>query len=356
MADDNGNWSLINGTGSASGRTTVMTWSLSVVLSFACLVVLSNASILLTMLSNKYLRNSSFSHILGLRFSDALVGVAMMHMSAQALSGYEASVAWCSASISIIAIAQGASTTHLLLVCLRRCWILRNKCTHPHAVSISHPKQSTSPSLGVIFASIYIVNVILLSIPFIVWTRRSDESVECQPNLVFGENVQIIMQYTNTVFVIPHIVMNLMYAWLIRQLFLYRRHIMRARSNDIEMDVLRAPAPNASSSQPTRSRLVSGPQPTRSRLVSGPQPTRTRLVSGPQPTRARLVSGRRRSRVNSIERLNADVLCSTHRRAVITIGVIVAFHDIMATPCMVTGLVSFDDENLGGCIFEYCGC
>jgi hypothetical protein len=108
-----------------------------------------------------------------------------------------------------------------------------------------------------------------------------------------------------------------MYAFMIHQLMKYRHCLKSARNQteEEEMTVLGNGPSNGGGSKYPRTR----------------RSTARRLrTSGP-------------ARASSVDRMTTGITSNKHKRAVVTIGVIVAFHDLMATPCMVTGLVSFTD-------------
>jgi hypothetical protein len=224
--------------GNESHNFTVDNWETPsneiVLVVWTCLsavIVLVNAVVLFTTLSNKIVRQVAYVNVVSLCVSDGMVGLSILSLALASLLMDSSSThhGVCNAIVGFATIAPGLSTSHLFLICARRCWRTHTIVTLDDSSKTHQRRHSLT-----IIASTYIGNIVVLSIPFLVWTTPSEDDplyAACAPPFVFGHNSKVAMGYVYTVYLIPNIAMNVMYAKLVLDLLLFKRQLLLSGYN-----------------------------------------------------------------------------------------------------------------------------
>jgi hypothetical protein len=197
-----------------------------------CAIALINVTLLCVLLSNKSMRRSDNSCILSLCFSDAMIGASGIVGSTVPLAGVVPTMTLCAASAGMFTVAQGASTTHLCLVCAHRCWIMK----HGVQFDVERGQQRHQKHTTAAITCTYIVTTILLAIPYIFWTKTDDQILPplCAPWIMFADNFRFVYGYIITLNIVPHLCLNVMSIWLIRAAFTFRQVLKRRRMQEME--------------------------------------------------------------------------------------------------------------------------
>jgi hypothetical protein len=180
-------------------------------------------------------------------------------------------------------------TTHLLLVCVKRCWIM-----HKTATISGDPNTSNHGHQTLIIASVYIINLVVLMVPHLIWTSSEVTIPSCAPPFVYGKNYILTVRYTYVAYLVPHVTMNVMYVWLMIQVLRYQKKLAHPqRPEAVELESLSPVAAGVDDVIP---------------------------------------------RSDSMDGMTRCVTYKCHLQAVITIGLVVLIHDVLSTPAIMVGL------------------
>jgi hypothetical protein len=173
---------------------------------------------------------------------------------------------------------------------------------HKTATISGDPNTSNHGHQTLILASVYIINLVVLMVPHLIWTSSEVTIPSCAPPFVYGKNLIFTLRYMYIVYLVPHLTMNVMYVWLMIQVLRYQKKLSHPqRPEAVELESL-------------------------SPVAAG--------------------VGDVISQSDSMDGMTRCVTYKCHIQAVVTIGIVVLIHDVLSTPAIVVGLgLSFGGWN-----------
>jgi hypothetical protein len=186
-------------------------------LSAVTLAILAlNIPVIVAILTKRSLRKQPYMlHLLSLSITDALVGIGLLPTAIVYTVG-DGGITYdqCSSMHVVYLVSSAASTLHLLVICIERCWAVRRK------TAVSHHGGNSILHTCVVYGLTW-MGAVVISAPYVIWRREHDID-KCTLESVFEDNLPFALQYFSTYYIIATVSLLISYLWL-SWYILYRR-------------------------------------------------------------------------------------------------------------------------------------
>ena len=178
-------------------------------------IIVVNVLVFISLITNKSSLNT-FVNLQMLSFSvtDVFVGVSAMSitMSYKITTSFPY-VEACAGIFYGYCVSQTANLVHAFSICIHRIITIKQK----HAISEMY-STGMLRKLLLHIGSVWLVSIVVVAIPFLIFSKFGDRLETCSLNTIFKEDYIYFLAFMNTVFLIPQFGMNIIYLYMFRYL------------------------------------------------------------------------------------------------------------------------------------------